>query len=166
MKIFKVEISKFRSIDKGEFHLKNLNAIVGQNNSGKSGVMRALNSFFNPNLELESYNDGTNLYSTSFSVPRIIISFNKISQDSIFTQFLINDLIKIKQEYNKTRKRLDYYIYGIDKKYKSLSEIEIQALKNEVQFVLIPSERGTSMHMLEKYEINIYMSFLNFDVLW
>tara|TARA_B110000114_G_scaffold32876_1_gene33962 strand:- start:55 stop:1773 length:1719 start_codon:yes stop_codon:yes gene_type:complete len=147
MKIFKVEISKFRSIEKGEFHLRNLNAIVGQNNSGKSGVMRALNSFFNPNLELESYNDGTNLYSTSFSVPRIIISFNKISQDSIFTQFLINDLIKIKQEYNKTRKRLDYYIYGIDKKYKSLSEIEIQALKNEVQFVLIPSERGTKNNL-------------------
>ncbi len=45
MKIFKVEISKFRSIEKGEFHLKNLNAIVGQNNSGKSALMRALNSF-------------------------------------------------------------------------------------------------------------------------
>ena len=46
MKIYKVEISKFRSIEKGQFYLKNLNAIVGQNNSGKSGIMRALNSFF------------------------------------------------------------------------------------------------------------------------
>ncbi|MDE0536785.1 AAA family ATPase, partial [Tenacibaculum sp. L6] len=142
MKINKVEISKFRSIEKGEFNLTNLNAIVGQNNSGKSGIMRALNSFFNPNLELRFYNDGTNLFSTSYSVPRIIISFSNISQNSIFTNYLINDVVKIKQEYNKKRKKLDYFVLDVNKKFKVLTEEELKSLHSEIQFVLIPSERG------------------------
>ncbi|MCG8894664.1 ATP-binding protein [Tenacibaculum finnmarkense] len=142
MKILKVEISKFRSIEKGEFKLTNLNAIVGQNNSGKSGIMRALNSFFNPNLELQFYNDGTNLFSTSYSVPRIIVTFSSVSENSIFEPYLINDVVKIKQEYNKKRKKLDYSIYDVNKKFKILSDEELKNLHKEIQFVLIPSERG------------------------
>ena len=47
MKISKIELKKFRSIEKCLIELNDLNAIVGQNNSGKSAIIRALNCFFN-----------------------------------------------------------------------------------------------------------------------
>ncbi|KYG73303.1 ATP-dependent nuclease [Roseivirga spongicola] len=147
MKIFKVEISKFRSIDKGEFHLSQLNAIVGQNNSGKSGVMRALNSFFNPKNEIEYYKDGTNLYSSTNTVPRITIVFTNVQQDSILSKYVQNGYLSIKHEYNKKRKRLDYSVFDTNKKYRALTEDELDQLHQGIQFVLIPSERG-SMHNL------------------
>jgi predicted ATP-dependent endonuclease of OLD family len=159
MKIYKVEISKFRSIEKGQFYLKNLNAIVGQNNSGKSGIMRALNSFFNPEIELGFYIDNTNLYTTSHSVPRITITFSNITLNSIFFPNLINDRVKIKQEYNKKRKKLDYYIFGTNKKYKVLTENELIALKRDIQFVLIPSERGAKNNL--KIETGVLRSLFD-----
>ena len=38
MKIKKIKISKFRSYEKITINLNNVTALVGQNNSGKSGV--------------------------------------------------------------------------------------------------------------------------------
>lgn len=47
MKIKNVLIKNFRSIKKAEFTIDNIAALVGENNSGKTSVLRALNAVFN-----------------------------------------------------------------------------------------------------------------------
>lgn len=98
MRIKKVEISKFRSIENGSFHIEDIVAIVGQNNSGKTAVLRALNSFFNPQIELPHYISGVNLYSTKRAVPRITISLINIPNKVTYSAFINNGELKIKQE--------------------------------------------------------------------
>lgn len=104
MKIKDIQISKFRSVESGKFHFNQVTAIVGQNNSGKSALMRALNSFFNPNIEIHYFIGGTNLYSTKRAVPRITIDFELIPNKAIYNPFSNNGEICVKQEFNKKRK--------------------------------------------------------------
>jgi putative ATP-dependent endonuclease of OLD family len=139
LKIEKVEISKFRSIEKGVFNLNKVNAIVGQNNSGKSALMRALNSFFNPQLEIEHFNNDTNLYTSKRSVPRITITFNSIPNKPIYQPFLINGKITLKQEYNKKSKKLIYN--AVNNGNIAISDQQIIEIFEDIQFVLIPTER-------------------------
>ena len=47
MKLVSADIENFRSIKKCSIHFNEITAIVGENNAGKSAVLRALNSFFN-----------------------------------------------------------------------------------------------------------------------
>jgi putative ATP-dependent endonuclease of the OLD family len=145
MKIKKVEISKFRSIETGSFDIDDILGIVGQNNSGKTAILRALNSFFNPNKELQYFLSGVNLYSTNRAIPRIIISFSNIPNKPIYTPYIANGLIKFKQEYNKNRGRLEYYVFN-----NGVAEIAqenlIEELNKDVQFVLIPTDRTSEFY--------------------
>lgn len=144
MKIRKVEISKFRSIESGGFDIENIIGIVGQNNSGKTCVLRALNSFFNPNLELNHYISGINLYSTNRAVPRIIVHFEDIPLKPSYIPFIINNTIIIKQEFIKSKNRLEYFILN-NGTYEIANEILVKELNKDVQFVLIPTERTMSV---------------------
>lgn len=47
MKIKELHIEKFRAILKCDIEFKDIMAIVGENNSGKTTILRALNAFFN-----------------------------------------------------------------------------------------------------------------------
>ncbi len=152
MKINKVEISKFRSIEKGIFNFNNITAIVGQNNSGKSAIMRALNSFFNPKVELHSYIDETNLYTTKRTIPRIIITFSNVPNNAHYTPHIVNSEMTIKQEYNKTRKRLDYFVLS-NGAYQVMSDDFVNQIHSDIQFVLIPTERGVKYEDHEEFSV-------------
>lgn len=157
MKIAQVEISKFRSIENGKFYIEDIVGIVGQNNSGKTAVLRSLNSFFNPDLELQHYLSGANLYSTNRAVPRITITFRNIPNKVIYQNYINNDTIVFKQEFNKTRGRLDYYIKD-NGAFIIAPENLINELNTDVQFILIPADRNLSKNnssildeLLKKY---------------
>lgn len=145
MKIKKVEISKFRSIETGSFDIDEILGIVGQNNSGKTAILRALNSFFNPNKELQYFLSGVNLYSTNRAIPRIIISFSNTPKKPIYIPYIANGIIKFKQEYNKNKGRLEYYVFN-----NGVAEIAqenlIEELNKDVQFVLIPTDRTSEFY--------------------
>ena len=141
MKIKDVYISKFRSVEVGKFHFNQVTAIVGQNNSGKSALMRALNSFFNPEMEIHHFIDGTNLYTTQKSVPRIIIDFESVPDKPVYNPFQNNGEISIKQEFNKKRNKLEYSVKN-NGTYQIASDEFVSELFKDVQFVLIPTERG------------------------
>lgn len=145
MKIKKVEISKFRSIETGSFDIDDIVGIVGQNNSGKTAILRALNSFFNPNKELHFFLSGVNLYSTNRAIPRIIISFSNIPNKSIYATYTLNGIIKFKQEFNKNRGRLEYFVFK-----NGIAEIAqenlIEELNKDIQFILIPTDRTTELY--------------------
>ena len=46
MKLKKIEITKFRSIDSVSIDIDNLAILIGENNSGKSNILRALELFY------------------------------------------------------------------------------------------------------------------------
>jgi predicted ATP-dependent endonuclease of OLD family len=52
MKLKQAIIENFRSIKNCSIRFHELTAIVGENNSGKTGILRALNSVFNYELKL------------------------------------------------------------------------------------------------------------------
>lgn len=145
MRIRKVEISKFRSIENGAFHLEDLVAIVGQNNSGKTAILRALNSFFNPHVELPYFITGANLYSSNRAIPRIIITFNSIPNKSVYSNYINKGEIKIKQEFNKNRNKLEYSVLNKGS-FENAPEKLINEFKHDVQFILIPTDRTSSFY--------------------
>lgn len=87
MKIKNVLIKNFRSIKKAEFTIDNIAALVGENNSGKTSVLRALNAVFNysdeePYFKNEShqYSSRTNTYITI----RILDEHNSLGRKKFF----------------------------------------------------------------------------------
>ena len=142
MKIEHIKITKFRSIEDGEFNVNGITAIIGQNNSGKTAIMRALNSFFHPELEIAFYKDGTNLYTSRNSIPRIAITFSLTNIKPIYAPYVTNFKLQVRQEFNKKRNRLDYFVLA-GTQYQSASEDLLKELFLDIQFVLIPTQRNT-----------------------
>lgn len=90
MKISKIELKKFRSIERCSIELNDLNAIVGQNNSGKSAIIRALNCFFNFKDEEINFIQGKHHYNSS-STPVITLTFTDF--DSEFEEYSDNSIL-------------------------------------------------------------------------
>lgn len=158
MKIEKITITKFRSIENGTFFFEDILAIVGQNNSGKSAIMRSLNSFFNPADELENYINGSNLYTPNRTIPKIEIQFKNVPNKSIYNNHITNSTLTVKQEYNKKFQRLDYYIHnGVS--FEIATDNIIIELFNDIQFILIPTERSVKYD--NNNEISILKKLLN-----
>lgn len=141
MKIKDIHISKFRSVENGKFHFNQITGIVGQNNSGKSALMRALNSFFNPDVEIHNFINGTNLYSPTRAIPRITIDFESVPNKNIYNTFSHNGEMCIKQEFNKSRNKLEYSVKN-NGTFQIANEDFVKELFKDVQFILIPTERG------------------------
>lgn len=138
MKITNIDIRKFRSIDQCSLHLNDINAIVGQNNSGKSAVIRALNSFFNPENEELSYIQGKHSY-TSKSIPKITIRFDSLG--SGFQQYREGDILEVQQVYQSSSRKISYK-YKSGGKFIAAPDELLQEIKESIAFVYIPPNRS------------------------
>jgi predicted ATP-dependent endonuclease of OLD family len=140
MLIKKIEIHYFRSIEKSSIDFNSLLAIVGENNSGKSSLLRALNVFFNPEQELDSFKSGAHAYSAN-SIPKIDIHFKELPKKMYPRKDLIGRPIIVRCFYNK-KKNIINYQYKFRNKFQALSNSFLPDLKKEVQFILIPAIRN------------------------
>ena len=96
MRISEVTIEKFRSIKKATFRMSDITAVVGENNAGKTAVLRALNAVLNYKHEEESfinkahrYAPRNNTYITVVfeDIPNQIIYENKIYDNKLAIKF-------------------------------------------------------------------------------
>ena len=55
MNISNISIVKFRSIKNCQIHFSRINALVGENNSGKTAILRAINYLFNYEFEEDQF---------------------------------------------------------------------------------------------------------------
>lgn len=142
MKISNIIIKKFRSIKEASFDMKDITAIVGENNAGKTGILRALNSVFNFEEEKEFFLDKTHQYA-----PRnnsyIVLKMEDIPYKSEFLRRYIfnNELtIELMYAYSENKRKL-YVVKGTQKENIQNLESFIEELNKCLTYVYIPAER-------------------------
>ncbi len=141
MRIEHIEISKFRSIEYCKISLDTLNAIVGQNNSGKSALIRALNAFFNPDEEKLSFYDGKHNY-TSKSIAKINVRFNNIPNENDIQEFITNDFLEVQLHYSHSTKNIAFK-YKVGRKFINAPPFLMSSINKYISFVYIPPNRSS-----------------------
>lgn len=141
MKLSSIRIENFRSIKECSINLNSLCALVGENNVGKSSVLRALNTFFNYEYEKEFFIDGSHQHSLR-STAKIELSFSDISNNEKYHEYIYRDklIIRLSCYFGSTKRKLQYKTSN----YNDLSLDFIKKLKEDISFVLIPNNRDHS----------------------
>lgn len=140
MKIVKVKIEKFRSIKKAEFEANEINAIVGENNAGKTTVLRALNAFFNFEEEKDSFEHRLHQYAPRNNT-HIRITFDDIPNQLKQDVFKNKNIIEFIYDYSKNRRSLR--LIERNGKPESVTSVEqfITDLEQYIGYVYISVER-------------------------
>lgn len=128
MRISKVEIESFRTIESLSFDLERIAVLIGENNAGKSNILRAIDLFFEDSIRgiSEEY-----FYFKDTSKPiNIILSFTDLTEQEkeqkYVKDFLIGNTIRIKKVVS---------FDGESSKY-SMTLYGWQAIPSEVHFDL------------------------------
>ena len=142
MKIERIRIQKFRSLEDCTVSFGQVLAIVGANNAGKSHILRALNAFFNFNDEQSGFEHQDHAYSMQ-SRPRITVIFSEISEeDGIPAEYIYGNKLTIKFTYRWDRKVPSYeVIKGADKI--TISNEIFQNTLHSFRFIYVPIIRNS-----------------------
>ena len=161
MKLKQIEILKFRSYENISIRFNNVTAFVGQNNVGKSGVFRALNSFFNFEEERLNFLDDKHLYKKR-AIPVINITFDDIPNKIIYNDKIIGTELHLRFKYS--HKSAKYYFKSpTTNLYETIDVDFIQQLKKDITFVLIPVVRD--YRLAQAREESILREILQFYLL-
>lgn len=126
MRIKEVQIKQFRSVKEAKFEFNQINAVVGENNAGKTAVLRALNSFFNFENEKESFENRSHQFAARTN-SYITISFSLDSTDKYNSQYSMNNCLKIKFVYYYSKQKVEYSIES-NNETKKLNQEEFEKL--------------------------------------
>lgn len=116
MKLKKIKIEKFRSIDSIDIELNNTLIMLGENNSGKSNIVRGIELFFEDSVRgiTEEY-----FYFKQRNVPiSIALTFGELTQEEKNQKYLkhwiFNDQIRIKKliEWDSSSDKYTMALYG------------------------------------------------------
>lgn len=164
MKISSITIKKFRSIKEASFNMKNITAIVGENNAGKTGILRALNSVFNFEDEKKFFLDKTHQYA-----PRnnsyIVLKMEDIPAKSEFLRkYIFNNELTIEWMYTYSENKRKLCVFnGTQKENIQKLESFIEELNKCLTYVYIPAERTNHDIMWGENTIftKLIISYLN-----
>ncbi|MBC8308419.1 MAG: AAA family ATPase [Pelagibacterales bacterium] len=100
MKLNKIEINNFKSIEQLEISIEKISVLIGENNSGKSNILKAIELFYEEsvrNIDEEYF------YFKNRDLPiQIIMTFNNITAEEkkqkYIKHWIYEDTIKIKKE--------------------------------------------------------------------
>ena len=96
MKLKQAIIENFRSIKNCSIRFHELTAIVGENNSGKTGILRALNSVFNYEFEEQDFQNGAHRYAPR-TITKITLIFSELPALEKLLNMSTNILSKVSQ---------------------------------------------------------------------
>lgn len=140
MKITKVTIKKFRSIENASFNLKKITGIVGENNSGKTAILRALNAVFNFKLEEKYFKEKTHRFAIRGNT-YITVHLNNIPSKSIYKDKIDSGELKIKFMYDYSRSKEKYFILKGQKEEVMVNNDFIEKLSEDIKYVYISANR-------------------------
>lgn len=140
MNIEQIIIEKFRSIKKVSFNINNITAIVGENNSGKTSVLRAINAVLNYSFEEEFFVNRRHQYAQK-SNTHITIMFNNIPDDERLLTYVHDGKITLcfSYIYSENKRKL-FITKGTDKV--SIDESVLAIISEHIMYVYIPAGRS------------------------
>nr|WP_010130189.1 AAA family ATPase [Microbulbifer agarilyticus] len=143
MKISRIIIKKFRSIEKADIWVGSINAIVGQNNSGKSCLLRALNAFFNYEKEEDAFKNGLHSFRPR-TVSKIEVHFEDFDRARMPARYIHGNKVIIEASFTQNAIGCSRSI-----KYKSGREWTqddgcLASVKTQIEFILIPPNRDAN----------------------
>ncbi|WP_084191576.1 ATP-dependent nuclease [Algiphilus aromaticivorans] len=139
MKITKIRIKKFRSVEGATIRASEVSAIVGENNSGKSAVLRALNSFFHFHEEEDAFRLGQHQYAPRTHA-RIEIEFSGVEGLADLDDYSDGDYLTIRLTYNHSSNTRSLHALQ-EGRYNPCDLSVLDVIKCHLDFVLIPSVR-------------------------
>ena len=139
MRIEEEKIKNFRSIKSATFRMNKITAVVGENNAGKTAVLRAINAVLNYMDEEMSFKNKTHQYAVR-SNTYITISFVEVPDKVIYKDKIDIDKLVIKFVY-KYSKDKEQYMYVKDGEEKSVDDEFMKNLSKDIKYVYIPAGR-------------------------
>lgn len=140
MKIKELHIEKFRSIYSCNIRLKDITAIVGENNSGKTTILRALNAFFHFEEEEKFFLDNTHRFSPRANT-KIEIVFEEVPNRDFYADKEEVGLVTvgIKYKYSSHKRSIYYKKSG---NVESIDEEMIREIKSDIDYLYVPASRS------------------------
>ena len=144
MKISNLYVEHFRSIKKCQLRLSEITAIIGENNAGKTALLRAINCIFNWDEERQSFLDNTHQYAPR-TITKIAITFEDVPDKEIYNCKLNNGklVLTFTYSYSTSRRRKSLYCISSSGDI-SVEDTFIEDLKQDIDYVYIPANRGNA----------------------
>ena len=139
MKILSMRIENFRSIKQAEINFNDFTAIVGENDAGKTAILRALNAVFHFNDELPYFNNNNHQYMPK-TITKIAITFGDVPSNSIYKNAETMQLV-FKYNYSNSKRGKSISVIVNDTENAVKDDFLIK-LKEDIDFVYIPSNRS------------------------
>ena len=139
MRISEVTIEKFRSIKKATFHMKDITAVVGENNAGKTAVLRALNAVLNFRYEEECFLKKQHQYATRNNT-YITIEFCDTPLKELYEGKTVEQRLTIKFSFSYSDNKKKYVVLKT-RDVISIDESFMTELAKDIKYVYIPAGR-------------------------
>lgn len=139
MKVKTIALKRFRSVEEAVVRASDVTAVVGENNSGKSALLRALNAFFHFNEESDAFRLGQHQYAPRTHA-RIEIVFSGVDGLPEFAGDAEGDCLTVRMTYSHSSSTRSLHIKKNGRYVQCESKI-IEKIKSHFDFVLIPPVR-------------------------
>ena len=144
MKLHEVIIENFRSIKQCTVFFGELTALVGENNAGKTAILRAINCFFNYGEEERFFQDQSHQHAPR-TVTKIMLSFVDVPTRPQYENLVSsNNTLTIQFSYSYSQSgthKPSLKCINDSKEQKCEMDI-IQTIKEDIDFVYIPAGRS------------------------
>ena len=98
MKLTEIRIDNFRSITECRLHISEVTAVIGENNAGKTALLRALNSVFNWEYEQAYFLNNAHQYAVR-TTTKIVLIFEAIPDREIYANKLLGNKLFLELKY-------------------------------------------------------------------
>ena len=145
MRLREMSVEGFRSIKKCSVTFDEINAVIGENNAGKTALLRALNSVFNWKYEEQNFLNNGHQYSKNTRT-KITLTFDFIPGKAIYHDKIENGKMILQLAYaygNTTRKKTLTIIKHVGDNI-AVNDDFIMQLKQDIDYVYIPAGRSSS----------------------
>lgn len=140
MRIVSVAIEKFRSIKKASFEMNDITAVVGENNSGKTAVLRAINSVLNYSYEEESFINRHHQHASKTN-SHITIEFSDIPEDFKYPELITDSKLTIKFSYIYSESKRKISVWK-NKSWETKDNSLIDEISKHFTYVYVPAGRS------------------------
>lgn len=139
MKIASVKITKFRSIKEAQFNLSDITAVVGENNAGKTAILRAINAVLNFSFEQSSFINKQHRFAPKTNT-YIKLTFADVPDKPYYEDKKYMDSLVLEFVYFYSDNKKKYYIYKGHEKI-AVDDAFIDNISNDISYVYIPAGR-------------------------